>query len=109
MLAAQHCILEGFGRTKPDNSFGLDLDRFSGLRVAPHARLAVRFNCASQVGNNELASTPFALFYCKFEKLFEVSNDGFSGCAALIGEVGHNLRLAHRLCHRDFISSSGDV
>src|SRR5277367_1025276 len=51
----QNGVFESLGRAEPDNRLRLDLDCFAGSWVASHARLAVRFHCATQSGNDKLA------------------------------------------------------
>ena len=63
MLAAQNCILEGFGRAQSHDGLGLDLDGLAGLGVATHARLAVRLNRASRdSGITNLPALPLHSF-----------------------------------------------
>src|SRR5579863_10720336 len=102
----QYGVLERLRRAQANYGLGLDLDGFARLRVTAHARLAVRFHGAADVRNNELARTALAFLNREFKELFEKERRGFLGCGALLGDVRHDLALAHWLgCHLVCLSS----
>src|SRR5690242_6689646 len=98
-LSAQNRVLEGLGSPQTHHSLGFDLDRFAGLRVPAHARLAVGFHRTSQIGNHEFARAALALLYRQLEELLKKIVHGLPGRLALLRQMAHNLGLAHRLCH----------
>ena len=53
----QYGVFECLRRAQANHGLGLDLDGFARLRVAAHARLAVRFHGAADIGDDVL-STP---------------------------------------------------
>src|ERR1700761_5379185 len=83
----QNGILERFRRAQADDGLRLDLDRFTGLGVAAHARLAVRFNDAADARNHEFARATLGFFYGELEELFEEESCGLLGSAGFFGEV----------------------
>src|SRR6202007_2980051 len=84
----------------------LDLDSFARLGVAAHARLAVRFHGAADIGNDELARAALAFLNREFKELFEKERRGFLRCGTLLGDMGHDFALAHWLsCHLFCLSS----
>src|ERR1700693_4527211 len=64
-------VLEGLCGAKANNGFRLDLDRFARLRIAAHARLAVRLHDASDVRNDELAGAALGFPDRQLEQLFK--------------------------------------
>src|SRR5260370_29007264 len=99
-------VLEGLGGAQAHHGLGLDLDGLAGLRVAAHARLAVGFHRAADIGDDEFSRSALALSYRQFEELFKKHRFGLLRRAALFSNVRHDLRLAHRLCHLGYVSSS---
>src|SRR5277367_5842712 len=71
MNLLENGILERFRWAQADDGLRLDLDRFTGLRIAAHASLAVRLDDAAESRNDELASATLGFFHGELEKLFE--------------------------------------
>src|ERR1700677_3171494 len=66
----QNRVFKGLGRAKANHRLGLNLNRFTGCRIAAHARPAVRFYGATQTGDHEF-SVALGFFYGKLEKFIE--------------------------------------
>src|SRR6202049_3359796 len=94
-LRTENRVLEGLCGTKTHNGFRLDLDRFARLRIASHARLAVRLHDASDVGNDELARAALGFLDRQLEQFFEELRRDFLWCPDLVGHVRNDLGLAH--------------
>src|SRR4029077_16698098 len=102
----QYRVFKGLRGAQAHYRLGLDLDGLTGLRIAAHARLAVRFYGAADVWDDELAGAALAFSYGELEKLFKEKYRRLFRSAALLGDVRHNLGLAHWLsCHLVFLSS----
>src|SRR2546427_1668764 len=95
----QYGVLERLRRTQAHDGLRLDLDRFAGLRIAPHARLAVRFHDAADARDYELARSALGFFHCELEKLFKELSGGFLRCGELLGDMPNDFRLAQWLGH----------
>src|SRR5581483_6311166 len=96
----QDRVLERLRCAQPDHRLGLDLDGLAGLRIAAHARLAVRLHRAADVRNHEFARATLAFLFPQLEKLLKKERGGLLRCATLFGESCHDLALAHWLgCH----------
>src|SRR5260370_9269523 len=98
-------VLERFRRAQTNHGLRLDFDRLARLRVAAHARLAVRFHGAADVRNYELTRWALAFSYRELEEFFKKESCGFLGCVSLFGHVRHAFGFAHRLGHLGFLSS----
>src|SRR5450432_783887 len=99
-------ILERLGGAQADYGLGLDLDRFTGLRIATHARLAVRLDDAANSRDHKFTSSTLGFFHRELEELFKEQRGGFLGCAGFLGHMRNDLGLAQRLgCHLVFLSS----
>src|ERR1700693_2999083 len=70
-LFLENGVFEGLCGAKTNNGFRLDLDRFARLRIAAHARLAVRLHDASDVRNDELAGAALGFPDRQLEQLFK--------------------------------------
>src|SRR2546426_2149985 len=90
-------VLEGLGSAQAHHGLGLDLDGLAGLRVAAHARLAVGFHRAADIGDDEFSRSALALSYRQLEELFKKHRCSLLRGAALFSNVRYDLRLAHRL------------
>src|SRR5262249_48712600 len=102
----QNSVLEGLGRAQTNNGLRLDLDGFAGLRIAAHARLAVRLHHASDSGTNELACGTLGFFHGELVQLFEEERRLLLWTAELLGEVCNDLGFAEWLsCHLVCLSS----
>src|SRR5258708_16151810 len=99
-------VLERFRRAQTNHGLRLDFARLARLRVAAHARLAVRFHGAADVRNYELTRWALAFSYRELEEFFKKESCGFLGCIALFGHVRHDFGFAHRLGHLVSLSSS---
>jgi len=75
------------------------VDRLTRLRIAAHARLAVRLHRTSDVGDDELARSALALLYRQLEQLIEERRCDFLPRADLPSQMRDNLGLAHWLSH----------
>src|SRR5712691_5350702 len=96
----QNGVFERLRCAQTHHRLGLDLDGLAGLRVAAHARLAVRFHGAAEVRNHELTGCALALSHRELEELFKKERRDFLRSAALFREMRHDFRLAHWLgCH----------
>src|SRR5579883_699460 len=69
--SAQDSVFKSLSRTQTDDGLCLDLDRFACLRIAAHARFAMRFHCPAQIRNHEFAGTALALLDREFEEFVE--------------------------------------
>src|SRR6202166_1009070 len=105
-LRTENRVLEGLCGTKTNNGFPLDLDCFARLRIASHARLAVRLHDASDVGNDELARAALGFLDRQLEQFFEEQCGDLLGRAHFFGDVRDNLGLAQWFCHLVSFSSS---
>src|ERR1700680_1663590 len=105
-LRTENRVLEGLCRAKTNHGFRLDLDRFACLRIAAHARLAMRLHDASDVRNDELARAAFGFLHRQLEQFFAELRGDLFGCAHFFGDVRDNLGLAQWFCHLVSISSS---
>src|SRR4029077_13156372 len=102
----QNRILEGLGRAQTHHGLGLDLNRFAGLGVAAHARLAVRLHNAADSRNDEFARAALGFLHRELVQLFEEERCLLLWCAELLGDVRNNLCLAEWLgCHLVCLSS----
>jgi hypothetical protein len=102
----QDRILKSLGRPQTNHGLGLDLDGFASLRIAAHARLAVRFHDAADSWNDELARGALGFFHRKLVQLFKKECRLLLGCAELFGDVRNDLGLAEWLsCHLVCLSS----
>src|SRR3984957_10692359 len=105
-LRTENGVLEGLCGAKANNGFRLDLDRFARLRIAAHARLAVRLHDASDVRNHKLARTALGFLDRQLEQLFKELRGDFLGSAHFFGDVRDNLGLAQWFYHLVSFSSS---
>jgi hypothetical protein len=80
-------ILERFRWAQTDDGLRLDLDRFTGLRIAAHASLAMRLDDAAESRNDEFTRAALGFFHGELEKLFKEESCGFLGSAGFFGEV----------------------
>src|ERR1700687_1096783 len=78
-LFSENGVFEGLCGAKTNNGFRLDLNRFARLRIAAHARLAVRLHDASDVRNDELARPAFGFPDRPLEQFFEELRRGLLG------------------------------
>src|SRR5260370_23160495 len=67
----QHGVLKRLRRAQTHHRLGLDLDGLTGLRITAHARLAVRFYGAADVGDDEFAGGALSFSPRELEKLFK--------------------------------------
>src|SRR5579864_7553913 len=105
-LGTENRVLEGLCGAKTNNGFRLDLDRFARLRIAAHARLAVRLHDASDVRNDELAGAALGFLDRQLEQFFKELRGDLLGSAHFFGDVRDNLGLAQWFCHLVSFSSS---
>ena len=68
---AQYGVLERFRGPQSHHCLRFDLDRLAGLRIAAHARLAMRLHRAPEVRNYEFSCAALALFHRQLEELFK--------------------------------------
>src|SRR5258707_12764816 len=102
----QNRILQSLGRPQTNHGLGLDLDGFASLRIAAHARLAVRLHNAADSWNDELARGTLGFFHRKLVQLFKKERCLLLRCAELFGDVRNDLGLAEWLsCHLVCLSS----
>src|ERR1700722_1737393 len=102
----QDRILERLGRAQADHGLRLDFDRLTCLRIATHARLAVRLDDAADSRNHEFARATLGFLHRELEKLVKEERCGFLRRAGFLGDMRNDLRLAQRLgCHLVFLSS----
>src|SRR3984957_9123203 len=63
----QNGVFERLRRAQPNHGLRLDLDSFARLRVAAHARLAVRLHHAADAGDDEFACAALRFFHRQLE------------------------------------------
>src|SRR2546422_973936 len=100
VLAAKHRGLKRLSWAQPHDGLGLDLDRLASLRVAAHARLAMRLHRSPEIGDDELARATLQLLHRQLEQFVEERRCGLLRRAQLAGDICHDLGLAHWLCHQ---------
>jgi hypothetical protein len=103
---AQDGVFERLRGSQSHHCLCFDLDRLAGLWIPAHARLAMRLHRAPEVRYYEFSCAALALFHRELEELFKKAINCLSRRFQLIRQKTHDLRLAHRLCHLDFLSSS---
>src|SRR5260370_36748926 len=94
----QHGVLKRLRRAQTHHRLGLDLDGLTGLRITAHARLAVRFYRAADVGDDELAGGALAFSHRELEELLNKKHRGHLRSATLLRDMRHDPGLAHWLC-----------
>src|SRR5439155_13746828 len=102
----QNRVFQSLCRAQAHDCLGLDLDRFAGLGIAAHARLAVRLHNAADSRNDELARGTLGFFHRKLVQLFKKERRLLLRCAELLGDMRNDLGLAEWLsCHLVCLSS----
>src|ERR1700675_2710420 len=91
-------VLRGLGDAELHDGLSLDLDGFTGLRVASHASLAVRLHQTAEAGNNEDAIL-LGFFDSGIGQLLQKRRRGFIGKLSLLGEMPNELCLCQTCCH----------
>src|SRR5258708_21565943 len=89
----QHGVLKRLRRAQTHHRLGLDFDGLTGLRITAHARLAVRFYRAADVGDDELAGGALAFSSRQLEQLFKKKHPGLLRSATLLADMRHNVGL----------------
>src|SRR2546425_12837259 len=74
---------------QPHDGLGLDLDRLASLRVAAHARLAMRLHRSPEIGDDELARATLQLLHRQLEQFVEERRCGLLRRAQLAGDICH--------------------
>src|SRR5579863_5869459 len=106
LVLTENRVLERLCRAKTNNGFRLDLDRFARLRIAAHARLAVRLHDASDVRNHELARAALCFLDRQLEQFFKELRRHLLGRADFVGDMRDDFGLAQWFCHLFPFSSS---
>src|SRR4051812_24847337 len=65
--SAQDGVFKCFGWSQAHNRASLNLNSLAGLWIAAHTRLAMRLNCPSQIGDDELSCAALAFFNGQFK------------------------------------------
>jgi len=99
--------LSAFDGRRRTTVLALDLDRFTGLRIAAHAGFAVRLDDAAESRDHEFArGCPLASFTASLKSSSKKSAAVFLGVPAFSAMCETTLVFAQRLgCHLVFLSS----
>src|SRR5262245_65068479 len=89
----QDGVFQSLGRAQTHHGLCLDLDCFAGLRIAAHARLAVRLDHAPDSRDYELTSAALCFFYRQLVQLFEKQSYLLLRCAVFVGDMRNVLAL----------------
>src|SRR5215510_11338285 len=102
----QDGVFQSLGRAQTHHGLCLDLDCLAGLRIAAHARLAMRLDHAPDSRDDELPSAALGFFHRQLVQLFEKQSYLLLRCAELVGDVRNDLGFAEWLgCHLVCLSS----
>src|SRR3954466_3298167 len=98
LFGGSDVVFYGFRQIELGHRLRGDLDRFAGLRIAAHARFALRLLQAAEAGKNE-----DAVFLGFFDRGVSQRQQKRSCCfivrARLLSEVADQLCLCHACCH----------
>src|SRR5580698_1078389 len=90
LLLRRDRVLRSLGHAEFHHGLGLDLDRFAGLGIAPHARLAVRLHQAAEAGYHEDAVF-LRLFDCGVSQVLHERRSGLVGELSLFSQQPNQL------------------
>src|SRR5580692_4342346 len=98
-------VLGGLGHAELHHGLRLDLDGFTGLGIAAHARLALGLDEASDAGDYEYAVL-LGLFNSGLSQKIKESGRLFVGQFELLGHMPGKSSLGHSSCHVMFSFAS---
>src|SRR5580698_8906351 len=93
LLLRRDRVLRSLGHAELHDGLGLDLDRFAGLGIAPHARLAVRLHQAAEAGHYEDAVF-LGLFDCGVSEVLHERRGGLVGDLSLFSQLPNELSFS---------------
>src|SRR5208283_1454973 len=91
-------VFRGLRHAELYDRLGFDLNRFAGLRVAPHAGLAMRLHQAAETGHNE-HTVLLRLFNRRVGQVLQKSRGSLVVEFELFGQMPSELSLGHTRCH----------
>src|SRR5262249_15638148 len=100
----RNSVLRRFGEIKLGRGLGLNLDRFAGLWITPHARLAMYLLQAAQAGNNKY-TVLLRLFHRCVGQVLQKRRRGLVVDAHLFRQMTDKLGLGQSCCHESSLDS----
>src|SRR5271157_4562056 len=91
-------VLRGLGHAELNHGLGRNLDCFAGLRIAAHARLAVRLHQTAHTRQYEYAGL-LGLFDCNLRERLNESRGLLVSEFQLLCHVADELGFGHACCH----------